>query len=398
MNTTRKKINNFLKSFIFPEGIQTACKIYFKPKYSFIFCFLAFIPFCLTFGQSKSFRLTAELKDVPSGKKIYLQHKYNEIVYTDSAVFRDGKANFKGKTPEPNMYWLSMSANSNPELIFFIDGGKIKINGNNNELSSAQIKAGKTQEEYTEYQSITQQFKESKNKFLLRFQRCNAAGDRACAEQILDSAKTNEKNYVDLLLSFIKKNPKSNIGGYLIFSSVFDWPEIPVYDVLYDALDNKVKQGKFGKLALSKINSIKGTTIGYPALDFAQTDKDGIPVYLSSFRGKYLLVDFWASWCGPCRRENPNVVNAYKKYKAKGFDILGVSFDENKEKWLQAVAKDGLDWPQVSDLKGWGNEAGKLYGVTSIPFNLLLDKEGKIIAKGLRGADLEAKLAEIFGE
>jgi thiol-disulfide isomerase/thioredoxin len=351
-------------------------------------------------SQTSSFKLSVTLEGVTEQNKIYLQHKYNEIVYTDSAVFRDGKASFKGKTTEPNMYWLSLSlgAGAAPELIFFIDGGKIIINGRKNELGAAQIKAGKTQNEYIEYQRITQQFKEEKNQFIIRFQRCSAEGNRACAEQIIDSAKLNEKNYIQQLIGFIKKNPKSNVGGYLIFSSVFDWPEIADYDMMYAALDKKVKEGKFGKLALNKINSIKGTTIGYPALDFAQADKDGVPITLSSYKGKYVLVDFWASWCGPCRRENPNVVNAYKKYKAKGFDILGVSLDENKEKWLQAVAKDGLDWQQVCDLKGWGNEAGKLYGVTSIPFNLLLDKEGKIIAKGLRGADLDAKLAEIFGE
>ena len=126
-------------------------------------------------------------------------------------------------------------------------------------------------------------------------------------------------------------------------------------------------------------------------------DTEGNPVTLSSLYGKgYLLVDFWASWCGPCRGENPNVVAAYNKYHAKGFEILGVSYDDNKDKWLKAIEEDKLPWIHVSDLKGWGNMTAKLYSISGIPANVLLDKEGKIIAKNLRGAALEEKLAELL--
>ena len=137
---------------------------------------------------------------------------------------------------------------------------------------------------------------------------------------------------------------------------------------------------------------------GAEAPDFTMNTPEDQPLSLKDLRGKVLLIDFWASWCGPCRRENPNVVKAYNKYHEKGFDVLGVSLDKDKKRWLDAIEKDGLIWHHVSDLKGWANAAAQLYGVRSIPHTVLLDKDGKIIARNLRGAALEQKLAEIFGE
>jgi thiol-disulfide isomerase/thioredoxin len=145
-----------------------------------------------------------------------------------------------------------------------------------------------------------------------------------------------------------------------------------------------------------EIQQLKAFMTGGVAPEFSQPDTSGVDLKLSDLRGKVLLVDFWASWCGPCRRENPNVVQMYNKYKDKGFDILGVSLDSNRDKWLDAIAKDGLIWRHVSDLKGWSNAVAQQYGVNSIPHTILLDREGKIIARGLRGPALEQKLAEIF--
>ncbi|HEU4553875.1 MAG TPA: TlpA disulfide reductase family protein [Chitinophaga sp.] len=140
------------------------------------------------------------------------------------------------------------------------------------------------------------------------------------------------------------------------------------------------------------------TTLGTPAHDFTQQDVNGNQVRLSSFKGKYVLIDFWASWCGPCRAENPNVLKAYNRYKDKGFDILGVSLDVQgqEDAWKKAIEKDGLTWTQVWDAKGFDNAAAKLYGVSSIPQNFLVDPKGIIIAKNLRGDALEKKLAEVI--
>ncbi|MEQ8706682.1 MAG: TlpA disulfide reductase family protein [Phaeodactylibacter sp.] len=148
----------------------------------------------------------------------------------------------------------------------------------------------------------------------------------------------------------------------------------------------------------AQIEQMKALLEGGTAPSFSQAKPDGAELSLADFRGKVVLLDFWASWCGPCRRENPNVVKVYEKYKDKGFEILGISLDSNRDKWLKAIEADSLTWPHVSDLKGWQNEVAQLYGVRSIPHTVLIDAEGQVIANKLRGPALEAKLAEIFGE
>ncbi|MGZ3867173.1 MAG: redoxin domain-containing protein [Bacteroidia bacterium] len=359
---------------------------------------IPFLFFSSAIFAQKEFTLNANIKGLQDGTYLYLGHKMNDALIWDSAQVKSEKVVIKGKTPEPNMYWITRSKFENPSVIFFIDGGKVEITGSTDSLAKVVIKSGQTQEDYKESTAIANAFMTKRQGLIMRHNSYMQTGKQAEAKLIIDTAMADERAYVKNLVKFIKDHPNSNIGGFIIYSAQFDWPQIPEYDEMYNALGEKVKKGKFGKLALDKVNSLKGSTIGYNAIDFTLQDVNGKSVSLNSYKGKYVLVDFWASWCGPCRRENPAVVEAYNKFKDKGFDILGVSLDDNKDKWIAAIAKDNLTWTHVSDLKGWQSSVAKTYGVSSIPFNLLLDKEGKILAKGLRGAELEAKLAEVLGK
>jgi len=172
----------------------------------------------------------------------------------------------------------------------------------------------------------------------------------------------------------------------------------PNYVVFAERLLKELKAGDEAAIAnlQQQVAGMRSFTIGAEAPDFAQATPEGKMLKLSELRGKVVLIDFWASWCGPCRRENPNVVRMYQQYKDKGFEILGVSLDRDRQRWLDAIQQDGLTWLHVSDLQQWSNAVAQMYGVSSIPHTVLLDAEGRILARNLRGEALEHKLAEIF--
>jgi peroxiredoxin len=197
---------------------------------------------------------------------------------------------------------------------------------------------------------------------------------------------------------YVKDHPLSPIALYALQVYAGDIIDAEKVQPLFDGLGSGARNSSAGKAFQGKLTIAENTEVGKDAMDFTQNDTLGHPVSLASFRGKYVLLDFWASWCGPCRAENPNVVKVYEKFHAKGFDILGVSLDRSVDKanWMKAIHDDRLTWTQVSDLGFWNNAVAREYGITSIPRNFLIDPQGKIVGKNLRGEELEKKLSEIF--
>lgn len=216
----------------------------------------------------------------------------------------------------------------------------------------------------------------------------------------LGASAESSRGMIDAQLAKLQPGTKRHrraLSGVVSGMQAANHPGFPDYARLYIKFYRNQDAGEVGRLEY-ELNRSSTFTPGMTAPDLVGNTPEGEPYALSKMRGKYVLIDFWASWCGPCRRENPNVVALYGKYKDKGFDILGVSLDRTEDAWKKAIEQDGLTWKHISDLQGWKSQHAALYSVTSIPQTLLIDPEGKIVQRNLRGEQLGMKLAEIFGE
>lgn len=355
----------------------------------------------LLYAQN-TFNLKGEIKNIAPTKKIYLVHVANQREILDSATFNNGKFEFNINLTTPTIAILLLdhsgkdltSQNTKKDIIrFFIAPGKADLAAKDS-INNAQIAGLPVITDYNEYLAITKPTEEKLNALNTVFATLsdNEKNKQVSVFQAKYEAFLSERRRA--IGDFIVSKPNSYVSLYVLNSDLaIEDMDINLVENVSAKLSDDLKKDNLAKTIGFKLDLAKRTAIGVMAPDFEEKTIEQIDIKLSTFKGQYVLVDFWASWCGPCRQENPNVLRAYETFKDKNFTVLGVSIDEKPDAWAKAVKADGLVWTQLLDRT---NKIAELYGINAIPKNFLVDPNGKIIAKNLRGPGLMDELTEVF--
>ena len=362
----------------------------FVPVILVILCFS-----CYAKAQDSAFVINGNLEKIKSGT-IFLNIYKEGQTFKDSAFIKNGQFRFTGFVSSPFFAALTMPERKNDYFTFYVEPATMQISGRGDSLGLLSIKGSPI--------NADDKLLKERMKPISRWEAADAklyeAAYKNKDRKVMDSLDQVDFDIMaakrKVVAAFVKENPHSMRGAMAISENFGYYAEASDVQPLYNGLAAEIKNSVKGRAIKKMIDTYEKVAIGKEAPEIIQFTPDSSQLSLSSLKGKYVLIDFWASWCGPCRRENPNVVAAYNQYKDKGFTVLGVSYDTKKDRWLKAIATDHLDWNQVSDLQGWKNTTSDEYGIKAIPSNVLLDKNGVIIAKNIFGEKLTEKLKELL--
>lgn len=376
---------------------------------------------CSKVGKDE-YIITGIAKGIENGKTVILQTQDPNgmgggLINIDTVKVENGKFEIKGKVTEPSFYVLQLES-VNDKIPFILEQGEINIEVNKDSIQKSKISGTYNNDEYVKF---NEEMKVVQKK-LIDFQSANMLKMNQ-AQQTKDTATINSlmNEYQKIqeevgtsskakYIAYSESHPKSFISALIIQSMLQDpSADVKQAEKIYNGFDEELKNTKPGKAIKERLTAVNSSVPGAPGAapapgaanwraDFSAPNPQGKVISLKESLGKVTIVDFWASWCGPCRQENPNVVAMYNELHSKGLNIIGVSLDKDAAKWKEAIAKDKLTWNHVSNLKGWEEPIAAQYKVDAIPATFILDASGKIVARDLRGAELKAKIIELLAK
>ena len=340
-------------------------------------------------NAQSGYKVTGTVEGMPDGKAIIATVNGSSLDTLAKADVKNGSFEFTGNVSEPTGAYI-MVIGQRGAIPFMLENANITVNAGQAGLT---VTGSEGQKIYDQFMAINTTTQQEAMKLQQEYQAAN--GDQAKMQAVQEAYAKLMTDAQAKETELIKANPDSYVSTFVIVSGMGQM-EYEQLKERYNLLGEKAKASAQGKAIAAQIAKLESTAIGQIAPNFTITTPEGESISLYDIKGKVKLIDFWASWCGPCRGENPHVVEIYKEYHPKGLEIFGVSLDNNKEAWVKAIADDGLVWKHGSDLKGWQSAPAQLYSVSGIPHTVLLDENNKIIAKNLRGDELKQKIAELF--
>ena len=363
--------------------------------------FAATLIACSNVGKNE-FIVNGSIEGVPDGKVVVLERYDDSLgaIAVDTAKVKGGKFTFKGKVLEPEMHSLRVETVPNNSYVI-IENGEIDLEIVKDSTFKNKISGTYNNDQLYEFNqkgiASEKKKKEFGKKFQAKFLVAQNQKDTATMKKIQTDYEKLEKGIKDETEEYLKSHPKALISALLIKSLFGEFePNIAKIETLYKGLDKSIKDSKVGKSILKNLNEFKTVKVGRRAPDFSAPNPEGKTVSLKESLGKITIVDFWASWCEPCRKENPNMVKLYNEFHDKGLNIVSISLDDDATKWKEAIATDKLSWTQVSNLKKWKDPIAIQYGIKEIPSTYIVNQYGVVVAKNLTGEALKAKIAELL--